>query len=483
VTFDIIIIGAGVIGCAIARELSMYDYKILVLEKEDDVCSEASKANSGIIHAGYDAKHTTLKARLNLEGNKRMHNLCKELDIPFQQNGSLVVGYEEADIQKLHELHYNGIKNGVEELKLLSGVEAEYLEPNLRRGVKAALYAPTAGIICPFEMTLAFAQNAVTNGVEFGFCAEVIKISKVTVESEHLQNHSYGYVVYTRFDTFYTRIIINAAGAYADQIHNMVAMKKIKIDVIKGEYCLYDKRRGREVTRTIFSLPTHQGKGVLVTRTIHNNLLVGPTAVSIEDKEGVDTTIEGVEEILYKGSQLVPTINEKDMITTFAGLRSCCQGGDFIIEECKEAEGFIDVLGICSPGLTSAPAIGLLVTEIVLKKICVYKKVSACTTRKRPLSFCELTEIEKQQWIKSDKAYGRVICRCETITEGDVIAAIHGVIGAKSLDGIKRRIRAQSGRCQGGFCTPALIEILARELHIPVEEVTKKGRESFIVST
>ena len=482
-TFDIIIIGAGVIGCAIARELSMYDYKILVLEKEDDVCSKASKANSGIIHAGYDAKHTTLKARLNLEGNKRMQCLCKELEIPFEQNGSLVVGYEEDDIQKLQELYDNGIRNGVEDLQLLSGVETESLEPNLTRGVKSALYAPTAGIICPFEMTLAFAQNAVTNGVEFGFCAEVIKISKITVESDSLGGLNYGYVVYTRFETFYTRIIINAAGADADQIHNMVAIRKVKIDVIKGEYCLYDKRRGKEVTRTIFSLPTQKGKGILVTRTIHNNLLVGPTAVPIEDKEGVDTTIEGVKEILYKGGQLVSTINEKDLITTFAGLRSCYHSGDFFIEECKEAEGFIDVLGICSPGLTSAPAIGLMVTEMVLRKINVNKKKFPCTTRKRAINFCELTEIEKQQWIKKDKAYGRVICRCETITEGDVLAAIHGVIGAKSLDGIKRRTRAQSGRCQGGFCTPALIEILARELDIPIEEVTKKGRESFVVRT
>lgn len=476
--FDIIIIGAGVIGCAIARELSMYEYKVLVLEKEEDVCCGASKANSGIIHAGYDAAYTTLKAALNIQGNQRMRQLSHDLDIPFEQNGSLVVAYEEADIERLQRLYENGVKNGVERLQIMSGLEAESLEPNIRKGVKAALYAPTAGVVDPFEMTLAFAENAVSNGVEFRFCEEVVKIRKGVYTHE---NSNYSYEISTKSKIFYTRIVINAAGVYGDYIHNMVVTKKIQLDVIKGEYCLYDKTRGREVNRTIFSMPGPMGKGILVTRTSHNNLLVGPTAVAVEDKEGVETTREGIQEVIYKGGCLVNSINERDMITSFAGLRATGQWGDFFIEECKESKGFIDVIGICSPGLTSAPAIGIMVTEMVLNILYSEKKSHVYTKRKRHPWFYELTEVEKQQWIQRDEAYGKVVCRCETITEGDIITAIHGLVGARSLDGVKRRTRAQSGRCQGGFCTPAILKILARELHIPIEEVTKKGRESFIV--
>ena len=469
--YDVIIIGGGVSGAASARELSRYKVRACVLEKEEDVCCGTSKANSAIAHAGYDAEPGSLMAKLNVRGNEMMEQLSKDLDFPFQRIGSLVICLSEEEMPGLQKLYDKGIANGVKGLKILNREEVLEMEPNITDNVYAALYAPTAGIVCPFNLNIALAENAYTNGIEFRFNTEVQNIRKIDG----------GYELCTNQGTFRTKYVVNAAGVYADKFHNMVSEKKIHITPRRGDYCLLDKSAGTHVSRTIFSLPTKYGKGVLVTPTVHGNLLVGPTAIDIENKEGTNTTREGLDEVITKAGQNVKNLPMRQVITSFAGLRAHEDGTEFIIGEPEDARGFIDCAGIESPGLTSCPAIGEMVAGILQEKLGLEKKDNFIATRKGILDPDTLTREERAELIQREPAYGNIICRCEMITEGEILDAIRRPLGARSLDGVKRRTRAGMGRCQSGFCSPRTMEILARELHVSMADITKSGGKCRLV--
>ena len=470
--YDVIIIGAGVSGCAAARELSRYQVKACVLEKEEDVCCGTSKANSAIVHAGYDAEEGSLMAKLNVEGNKMMPALAQELDFPFLQNGSLVVCTDEESRPGLDALYERGVKNGVEGLRIVERDELVRMEPNISDTAVAALYAPTAGIVCPFQLNIALAENANQNGVEFFFDTCVEGIEKLGAE---------GFRIHTSKGDYEARCVVNAAGVYADVIHNMVSENELHIIPRRGDYNLLDKTAGGHVKHTIFALPGKYGKGILVAPTVHGNLIVGPTAIDIEDKDGTNTTREGLDEVAEKCANTVKNVPLRQVITSFAGLRAHQPGHEFLIGELLEAPGFIDCAGIESPGLTSSPAIGVMVSEIVRDLLGLEKDPGFIGTRKGILNPEELTLEERNALIKEQPAYGNIICRCEMVTEGEILDAIHRPLGARSLDGVKRRTRAGMGRCQAGFCSPRTMEILARELGKDMSEITKAGGGSRII--
>lgn len=472
--YDVVIIGAGVSGAASARELSRYKLNVLVLEKEEDVCCGTSKANSAIVHAGFDAAHGSLMAKLNVEGNKMMAALAEELDFPFLQNGSLVVCTNEEDRPGLQKLLDNGNANGVEGLRIIERDELVAMEPNISDGAVAALYAPTGGIVCPFNLNIAMAENANVNGVEFKFDTAVEGFEKIDG----------GWKIKTNNGEFETKVVVNAAGVYADTLHNMVSEEKMTIIPRRGDYCLLDHTAGSHVSKTIFMLPTKYGKGVLVAPTVHGNLIVGPTAIDIEDKEGTNTTKAGIDELISKSSLTVKNVPIRQVITSFAGLRAHEPRHEFFIGELAEAPGFVDCAGIESPGLTSAPAIGKMVAGIVADILKPEANPDFVGTRKGILDPKTLSMDEYNKLIAEKPAYGNIVCRCEVVTEGEILDAIHRPLGAKSLDGVKRRTRAGMGRCQAGFCSPKTMEIISRELNIPMDQVTKAGGKStFIVGT
>ena len=475
--YDAIIIGAGVSGCAVARELSRKQRKIAVLEAAADVCEGTSKANSGIVHAGHDAMPGTLKAKLNVLGNKKMEALSKELDFSFKRNGSLILCFHEEEMSGLEMLRERGIQNGVEGLAILSPEQVWEMEPNVSKNIVGALYAPTGGIVCPFGLNIALAENAAVNGVEFYLNHRVTAVEK--------QNDTY--VVAAAGETFAAPIVINAAGVYADTLHNMVSEHKMQITPRRGEYCLMDKKCGDIVSATIFQLPSKYGKGILVTPTVHGNLLVGPTAEDIPDKEGVDTTAAGLQKIMSTGALSVTGLDGRQTITSFAGLRAHVTEydggtGDFIIGEVEDAKGFFDVAGIESPGLTCAPVIGEYVAELVNEAYPTPDKTDFQATRKGIPNIALASNEEREALIAENSAFSNVICRCELVTEGEIVEAIHRPVGATTLDGVKRRTRAGMGRCQSGFCSPKTLEILARELNVDQSEIRKSGSDSVILT-
>lgn len=461
--FDAVVIGAGVTGCAIARYLSRYDLSILVLEKEEDVCSGMSKANSGIVHAGFDAAPGSLMAKMNVRGCEMMRELSKTLDFPYCNNGSLVLCFDEEEMPGLMSLYDRGVRNGVKGLEIISGGEARGLEPAISDKVVAALWAPTAGIVCPFSLTIAFAENAADNGVEFRFLSKVEDISR-------LDN---GYVVSTSRGDIRTKYVVNAAGVYADVIHNMVSSEKMTITPRRGEYVLLDREVGDLVSRTIFQLPGKLGKGVLVTPTAHGNLLIGPNAQDLSDKEDTATTQAGLDESRARALLSVPNIPYHKMITSFSGLRAHTARHDFVLGEPADCEGFFDAAGIESPGLASSPAIGEYIAGLVANKAGAGRKEAFAETRKGFVQAAKLPQEERAGLIAERPEYGRIVCRCENISEGEILDAIRRTPGARSMDGVKRRVRQGMGRCQAGFCTPGTMELLARELHIPMEAVVK----------
>lgn len=476
--YDVAIIGAGVIGSAIARDLSKYNVKACVLERDEDVCCGTSKANSAIVHAGFDAKPGTLKAKLNVKGNEMMEQLSKDLDFPFTRNGSLIVCTKDQDRSGLDKLMEKGIANGVPGLRIVEREELIQMEPNLADDVTCALLAPTGGIVCPFHLTMALAENAADNGVEFRLNTEVTDIQKKdNGYMLSLVKHTTGQPDIN--ETLEATTVVNAAGVYADVFHNMVSEDKLNIVPRKGEYMLLDKTAGNHVSHTIFQLPSAMGKGVLVTPTVHGNLLVGPTATDIDNKEGLNTTAEGLDYLAKTASLSVKDVPLRQVITSFAGLRAHEAKDDFIIEEA--VDGFFDAAGIESPGLSSAPAIGEMVAEMVAKKLELEENVDFVGTRKGILRPETLTMEERNALIKEQPAYGNIICRCEMITEGEILDAIHRTLGARSLDGVKRRTRAGMGRCQAGFCSPRTMEILEREVPMSMFEITKNGGKSTFV--
>ena len=469
--YDVIIIGAGVTGCAVARYLSRYQGSALVLERAEDVCCGTSKANSAIIHAGFDAAHGSLMAKMNVQGNRMLPELAKELDFPFRRNSSLVVCMSEEDMPRLRALYDNGVQNGVEGLEIVDAQRLHELEPNVSKNAVAALWAPTGGIVCPFNMTIALAENANANGVDFRFNT---KVTGFTRGEE-------GWTVHTEQGDFQTRYVVNAAGVYADVLHNMVSARKLHITPRRGDYCLLDRQVGGFVSHTVFQLPGKLGKGVLVSPTVHGNIIVGPTAIDIEDRDGTNTTAAGLEELIAKAGISVDNLPIRQTITSFAGLRAHEDHHEFVIGEAEDAPGFVDCAGIESPGLTSAPAIGLSVAELLREKLDLRKKEDFIATRKGLLDPKSLTKEAYQALIRENPAYGQIICRCEQVTEGEIIDAIRRPLGARSLDGVKRRTRAGMGRCQAGFCSPRVLEILARELGVSQAEITKCGGASRLI--
>ena len=463
--YDVVIIGAGVSGSACARELSRYNLSICVVEKEEDVCCGTSKANSAIVHSGIDCKPGTLMAEMNVRGNELMEPLSKELDFEFRRNGSLIVCFSEEDRPKLEALYEQGIANKIPDIRILDAHEVHEMEPNLSEEVVAAIYCPTGGIVCPFGLNIALAENAATNGVEFRFNTEVTDICR----------KDDGYQLSTNRGYILTRCVVNAAGVYADVFHNMVSSKKIHITPRRGEYCLLDKEAGTHVSHTIFQLPSKMGKGVLVTPTVHGNLLVGPTAVDVTNKEAVNTTQDGLDSLAKTAALSVKNVPMRQVITSFAGLRAHEDGNDFIIGEAEDAKGFINAAGIESPGLSSAPAIGEMVAGIAADLLSLTEKTDFISTRKGILRPETLSMEERNQLIKEHPEYGNIICRCEMISEGEIMDAIHRPLGARSLDGVKRRTRAGMGRCQAGFCSPRTMEILEREVPMSMFDITKNG--------
>ncbi|MBQ7460328.1 MAG: NAD(P)/FAD-dependent oxidoreductase [Oscillospiraceae bacterium] len=461
--YDVVVIGAGVTGCAIARELARYKLKTIVLEKEEDVCSGTSKANSGIVHGGFDAKEGTLMARMNVKGAAMIRELSKKLDFTYRENGSMVLAFSESDLPGLEALKKRGEANGVNDLSILTGDEARELEPALSEEVAGALLSPSAGIVCPFGITIAFAENAADNGVEFSFLNAVQSIEKTDG----------GYVVRAEKGDLTARAVVNAAGVYSDKINDMVSEKHFTIIPRRGEYVLMDREVGDLVSHTIFQLPTRLGKGVLVTPTAHGNLLVGPNAQDIEDKEDTETTAEGIEDIKRRALLSVPSVPYNKAITGFSGLRAHEEHHDFILGEAEDAEFFFNAAAIESPGLTSSPAIGEYMASLISERLGAEKKESFIETRKGIPQVAKLSPKERAKLIAERPEYGTIVCRCESISEGEILDAIRRTLGARSMDGIKRRVRQGMGRCQAGFCTPRAMELLARELNIAPEEVTK----------
>lgn len=469
---DVVVIGSGIMGASVARELSKYDLDMVVLDKEHDVSNGTTKANSAIIHAGYDAANGTLMAKYNALGNAMFEELCKEIDAPFKRCGSYVLAFSEKERPHIEALYERGVKNGIPGLEILEGAEVLKREPNLSKEVVAALYAPTAGVIGPWEFTIKMLENAIENGAKLQLDSKVTAIEKVDG----------GYKVTTEKGDILTKTVINAAGVFADEINDMVSSKHFNIIPRKGEYFLLDKTQGTLVNSVIFQCPNDMGKGILVARTVHGNLISGPTATDVDDKEDVGNTLPEMDIIRQTAVKSVPSINFRENIRNFAGLRAESDTGDFIIGEAEDAQGFFNIAGTKSPGLSSAPAIGVDVAAMVVERLGNPAKKAEFKKNKPQIHFMELTPEEKAEVIAKDPRYGRIICRCESITEGEIVDAIHRTLGARTVDGVKKRCRPGMGRCQGGFCGPRVQEILARELGEKLDEIVLDKKGAYILT-
>lgn len=470
--YDVAIIGGGVVGGMLARTLSAYKLKICILEKENDVAMGASKANSAIVHAGFDAEPGTLKAKLNVKGSEMMEHTAKELGVKYRKNGSLVVGFNDEDKKKIKKLYDRGVKNGVKELSILDSDELHTLEPNISPDAVCALNAPTGAIICPYELTIAAIGNAMDNGAELKVNFEVSEINKIADGFEIISSDG---------DKINAVYVVNAAGINADAVAVMAGQADIKISPRRGEYVLLDKTSGGVVSHTIFRTPSAMGKGILVTPTVDGNLLLGPTAENMEDKDDTATTSDGLSNVLANCSETTIGINLRDTITSFCGLRAVGNTGDFIIN--STAEHFINAAGIESPGLSASPAIAEYITEMLRDMgLKLTKNENFNPIRKPAHLFREASVAERNRMIVENRAYGRIICRCEGVSEGEIREAIKTIPPARDLDGVKRRTRAQMGRCQGGFCMPYITEILAEELGVTYDRITKNGGSSMLMT-
>ncbi len=470
--YDITIIGCGVVGAALAYELSRYDLKVLVLEKENDVATGTTKANSAIVHAGYDPEPGTLMAKLNVQGSEMMEELCRSLDVKYARTGSLVLAFSEEDKKHLRQLYSNGVENGVPDMSIISGDEARSLEPHLSPDVWAALLAPSAAIIEPWGLCIALAETAVNNGVTLKLRSEV----KAIKECEN------GLSICTDTGDYDTKYAVNCAGCCGHEICEMTGVSEWESLLSRGEYYLLDKSSGDLVHRIIFQTPTATGKGVLVAPTVHGNLIVGPSAESVDSPYSRETTAEGLDKVALSAMRSVEKIDLRQNIRNFSGIRANTSESDFIIRPAKGCERMLHVAGIKSPGLSAAPAIAKYAVELLQDMgVTLSLKAEWNGTRKQ-IRFQELSQREKKHLINQNEQYGRVICRCETITEGEIVAAIHSPIPPCSLDGIKRRTAAGAGRCQGGFCGPRVLDILARELGCDPQEILQDHDGTFILT-
>lgn len=467
--YDITVIGGGVVGGMIARTLSSYRLKICILDKAHDVAMGASSANSAIVHAGFDAAEGSLKARLNVRGNEMMEEVCRELGVKYQNNGSLVIGFDDEDRATVEVLRNRGIANGVKGVRVIDRDELRLLEPNISDHAVCALYAPTGSIVCPYELTIASIGNAMDNGAELYLDFEVTDIRD---EGDH-------FTVLSGCDQIKTKYVINAAGLFSDAIARMVGDDSFTVHARRGEYILLDKECGSLVHHTIFRTPSKMGKGILVSPTVDGNLITGPTSFDLDDKTDRSTTTEGLSLVMKQSVENVDGVPFSKSITSFCGLRAVGSTGDFIINMPRER--FVNVAGIESPGLTSAPAIAEYVVGLLSESgLDLEKNDDFNPYREAGHAFREMTLAEKNEIIKKNPAYGHIICRCEGVSEGEILQAIRQNPRPRDLDGVKRRTRAQMGRCQGGFCSPYIVELLANEMNVPYESITKFGGESVI---
>ncbi len=479
--YDVAIIGAGISGACIARELSKYKLNVCMIDRADDVSCGTSKANSGIIHAGYDPVPGTLMADLNVKGTAMYEKLSQELHFDFKKIGSLVVAFSEADMAHVEKLYKRGLENKVPDLRIIDAEELRKLEPNISEEAVGALYAASAGITSPYQATWAIAENAVMNGVKLFLEHDVHAVRK---------EGDLWHVVTGKADIS-ARCLVNAAGLFADKISAMAGAREFVIKSRRGEYFLLDNKCSKMASHTLFQTPDEFGKGVLVTPTADGNILVGPSAVDDSDRTNLETTADGQNFIFVKGEKTIPDIPRRNIINSFAGMRAIAMNpdgspvNDFIIEEDKNAKGFINVAGICSPGLSAAPAIGEYVAGLVEKILGgkLAKNPDFIGVRKGIESFKHADDERKRQLIEENPLYGRIICRCEMITEAEIVQAVKSPVGARDLDGVKRRTRAGMGRCQGGFCSPRVTEIISREREIPMTSVTKNGGCSYILNS
>ncbi len=471
--YDVAVIGAGVIGGMLARELSKYRLSAVLIEKDNDVACGASKANSGIIHGGFDPEPGTLKAKLNAEGVDKLYAAARELHVPHINNGSFVCAFGAEEEPAVDELYARGLENGIGQMRILSGDEARAIEPSLSEAVTRVLDVPTAGIICPYELTVASIGNAMDNGVALKTAFNTVEIKKadgvftlVSDEGEEIR----------------AKYIANCAGAYSDKVARLIGDESFTIIPRAGQYILLDKAEGTKVTHTIFQVPSKEGKGILVSPTVDGNLLTGPTAEKVLSPENTETTPKGLDTVIRLASKSVPTVNFRQVITSFSGVRSSEANGDFIIEASKVDPAFINVAAIDSPGLSSCVAIAeYTVEQLVGAGLVLEAKENWDPNRENPHLFRSMNDEEKDAYIKAHPAYGKIICRCEGVSEGEIRDAIKRNPPARDLDGVKRRTRSGMGRCQGGFCSPYVMKLIAEEQNMPMEQVTKNGGESVMV--
>ena len=468
--YDVIIIGAGIVGSSVAYYLSRYNLNVVLLEKDNDVSNGTTKANSAIIHAGYDPEEGTLMAKHNVRGSRLAKQLCEKLDVPYKQCGAMVLGFDEEDEKTVRMLYQRGLNNGVEGLEILNKEQILEKEPQISSEVRIALLAKTSAIVSPWEYALALAETAVRNGVELKLNNEVKAIKK-TNES---------FLVTTDKGIYEGRYIINCAGLYADKIQEMAGEKEFEIRPSRGQYYLLDKSEGKRCTHTIFQCPSKVGKGVLVSPTVHGNLIVGPNAEESENDD-TSTTMGGLAFVKVASRKSVPNVDFRENIRNFAGVRSKSDRPDFILEESRSVRNFYNIAGIKSPGLSSAPSLALEAVEWLRSKGEQLKEKDNFIDERKRIRFKELSGEEKQELIKKEPAYGRVICRCETITEGEILNALRTPIPAVSIDGVKRRCNAGMGRCQGGFCSERVAEILMKELHLDGLEVLQDKEGSNVL--
>ena len=470
---DILIIGSGITGCAAARELSRYSASVTVLERESDVAEGATKANSGIVHAGYDAVPGTRKAYFNVLGAQMYPELCAELGVPYRQNGSLVIALDEAGRQTVEKLKARGEQNGVYGLSMIERDEILSMEPSVNPDVVCALSVPSGAIVSPYELAFALADDAALNGVSFRFN---------TGMEDVVRQEDGRFAVRTASGTYLCRVLVNCAGSSGAQIHNLLSSRKLNMIHRRGQYYLLDRPASLPFSRTIFQCPSAMGKGVLVTPTVHNNLLIGPNAEDIADPLDTATTSAGLSEVLRKASMTWPDCSVKTNITNFSGVRAHLSTDDFVVGQCDDCSGYFEAIGIESPGLSSAPAIGKELSEEIASFLNLKPKKKIRPYERPPKPFREMTDREKAEAVLSDPAYGQMICRCETVTEAEIRSAVRRPVGARSVDGVKRRTRAGMGRCQGGFCLPRVAAIISEETGIPLQEITKNGGKSFLLS-
>ena len=470
---DIVIVGSGITGCAVARELSRYDASVTVLDKGSDVAEGATKANSGLVHAGYDAEPGSKKAYYNVLGASMYPDLCAALSVPYRRNGALVIALEEQDRVTVEELKERGERNGVSGLEILERDQVLALEPALNPKVVCALFVPTGALVSPYEMAFALADDAALNGVAFRFDEQVLSVSR---------GEDGLYSVKTASGEYRCRALINCAGASGAEIHNMLSPVRLEMVHRRGQYYLLDRAPRQAFTRTVFQCPSAMGKGVLVSPTVHGNLLLGPTAEDIADPDDTATTAQGLAEVLSKAALTWPGLSVRTNITNFSGVRAHLTVNDFIVGPCDGCPGYFEAIGIESPGLSSAPAVGKDLAGMVAAFLNLALSDTIVPYQAPPRPFHDMTEEERSAAVAADPAFGNIICRCETVTEAEIRAAVRRPVGARSVDGVKRRTRAGMGRCQGGFCLPRVAAIIAGETGIPLQQVTKNGGGSYLLS-